>query len=94
MSENMAKATVLIDNARLRVTEWRFNPQAATGFHKHELDYMVVPMTTGKLLIKTSDGDSHAQLTEGQPYYREAGAEHDVINDNNYEFVFIETELK
>ena len=54
MSENMAKATVIIDNKRLRVTEWRFNPQAATGFHKHELDYMVVPITTGKLLIKTN----------------------------------------
>jgi len=94
MSENMAKSTVIIENERLRVTEWRFSPQAATGFHKHELDYMVVPMTTGKLLIKTSAGNTHAQLNLGQPYYRNAGAEHDVINENPYEFVFIETELK
>ena len=90
----MAKATVLIDNEQLKVTEWRFAPQAATGFHKHELDYMVVPMTTGKLLVKTEDGDRQAELVLGQPYFRNAGAEHDVINDNPYELVFIETELK
>jgi hypothetical protein len=30
----------------------------------------------------------------GQAYSRQAGVEHDVINDNPYEFVFIEIEAK
>ena len=42
-----AVATVQLDNERVRVTEWRFAPGAATGWHRHEHDYVVVPMTTG-----------------------------------------------
>ena len=37
-----ATPTVFIDNERVRVTEWRFAPGAATGWHRHEYDYVVV----------------------------------------------------
>ena len=47
-----AVPTTQIDNGRVRVTEWRFAPGAATGHHQHRHDYVVVPMTTGKLLLK------------------------------------------
>jgi hypothetical protein len=30
----------------------------------------------------------------GQPYFRNAGVEHNVVNANEHEFVFIEVELK
>jgi mannose-6-phosphate isomerase-like protein (cupin superfamily) len=33
-------------------------------------------------------------LTAGDPYYRPAGAEHDVVNPNATPFAFIEIELK
>ena len=89
-----AQATVQIDNARVRVTEWRFAPGAHTGHHRHELDYVVVPMSTGRLLLRDADGERHAELVAGQPYARTAGAEHDVINANAHPFVFIEIELK
>jgi hypothetical protein len=36
----------------------------------------------------------HAQLTAGVSYSRDAGVEHDVINDNDTEFVFVEIEMK
>ena len=42
-----ATPTQLIDNERVRVTEWRFRPGEATGWHRHEFDYVVVPVTTG-----------------------------------------------
>ena len=87
--------TILIDNDRIRVTEWRFPPGAATGWHKHEMDYMVTPMTTGVLSIEALDGSvTEVNLVAGQPYFREIGVEHDVINVNSHEFIFIETELK
>jgi quercetin dioxygenase-like cupin family protein len=89
-----AAPTVQIDNERLRVTEWRFVPGAKTGWHRHAHDYVVTPMTTGKLLIVDEGGQHHANLTAGKCYSREAGVEHDVINDNPFEFVFIEIELK
>ena len=87
-------ATVAIDNERVRVTEWRFAPGAATGVHRHEFAYVVVPMTTGRLAITDSAGASVAELVTGAPYFRPAGVEHDVRNASAYEFVFVEIELK
>jgi len=89
-----AVPTILIDNERTRVTEWRFAPGAHTGWHRHELDYVVLPMTDGNLKIDTGGDFMISELRTGKPYFRNAGVEHDVINDNDHEFVFIETEFK
>ena len=89
-----ASPTVQVDNDRLRVTEWRFAPGAATGHHRHEYDYVVVPLTTGQLRLVEADGERVADLTAGISYYRDAGVEHDVINASPDEFVFIEIEIK
>ena len=90
-----AVPTVQIDNQRVRVTEWRFAPGASTGFHRHEYDYVVVPMTTGRLKLIGPDGaESFSELIAGVSYTRQAGVEHDVINANDLDFVFVEVELK
>jgi quercetin dioxygenase-like cupin family protein len=94
MTRAAAVPTLQIDNDRMRVTEWRFAPGAATGWHRHEHDYCVVPLTTGTLRIETKEGASDAKLTAGVSYARPVGVEHDVINANSHEFVFIEIELK
>lgn len=86
--------TIQIDNDLTRVTEWRFPVGAATGYHKHAYDYVVVPMKTGKLALTGPDGDTTAELTEGNAYFRNAGVEHDVKNANDFEFVFVEIEFK
>jgi quercetin dioxygenase-like cupin family protein len=89
-----ARATVQIEDARVRVTEWRFRPGEATGHHRHEMPYVVVPMTTGSLESRGPEGNAVAQLTAGQAYTRPAGIEHDIVNANSFEFVFVEIELK
>ncbi len=90
-----AQATLQIDNERVRVTEFRFAPGAATGYHRHEHDYVIVPSTTGRLKLIGPDGaESVAELTAGQCYFRQAGVEHDVINANDFPFSFVEVELK
>ena len=89
-----ATATVQVDNERVRVTEWRFAPGAATGWHRHEMDYVVVPGTSGKLLLVDAEGEREAELTAGVSYFRRAGVEHDVINANPHPFVFVEIEIK
>ncbi|MBV8613519.1 MAG: cupin domain-containing protein [Acetobacteraceae bacterium] len=89
-----AVSTVQIDNPRLRVTLWRFAPGASTGFHRHEFDYCVVPLTTGRLRIEEGGEIMEADLTAGHPYYRNAGVEHDVINATATEFAFVDIELK
>jgi quercetin dioxygenase-like cupin family protein len=94
MTDLRAVPTVTIDNERVRVTRWRFAPGATTGFHRHEYDYVVVPLTTGRLASAGPAGDSVAELVTGTPYFRPAGVEHDVRNANAFEFVFVEVELK
>jgi quercetin dioxygenase-like cupin family protein len=94
MSERLSVPTVKVDNARVRVTEWRFAPGARTGQHRHEYAYVVVPLTTGFLAATGVGGETSNALRVGEPYYREAGVEHDVRNVNAFEFAFIEIELK
>ena len=90
-----AVPTIQVDNDRTRVTEWRFAPGAATGYHRHEYDYVVVPQTTGRLkLIGPDGGETFSELTAGISYFRQAGVEHDVINASEGEFVFVEVEFK
>ena len=47
----LAKPSVQIENDRVIVTEWRFPPGSHTGWHRHNHDYVVVPITTGELHI-------------------------------------------
>ena len=86
--------TTQVENDRFIVTEWRFAPGAHTGWHRHAFDYVVVPMTSGPLTLETASGPATAELVAGQAYVRQAGVEHDVINDNAHEFVFVEIEAK
>ena len=95
MQRKRAKANVQIDNERIRVTEYSFNDNEETGFHVHQWDYVVVPQTNGKLLLIDENGvETTATLVQGQPYYREAGVSHNVINNGNEKLVFIELEIK
>jgi len=90
----LAVPTVQVDNERVRVTEWRFAPGAETGWHRHELDYVVVPMTTGRLRLGNGTSETFAELVVGQSYARNAPVEHNVVNANPHELAFIEIELK
>jgi beta-alanine degradation protein BauB len=90
-----AVPTIQIDNDRVRVTEWRFATGAETGVHTHEMDYVVVPGMTGQLKIVLPDESVViADLTKGVSYTRDAGVCHNVINHNDFEFSFVEVELK
>ena len=89
-----AQPTVQVDNDRVTVTEWRFPVGAETGWHRHEYDYVVVPLTTGRLLLDDGKEQRSAELTAGRSYYRPVGVKHNVVNGNDHEFVFIEIEFK
>ncbi len=95
MDAGSARPTVLVDNDVTRVTEWRFGKRGDnTGWHRHEYDYVVVPLFDGQLDIDHGNGErTTADLSNGVPYYRERGVEHDVINANNFECAFIEIEF-
>lgn len=93
-SPTMAVPRVDVDDARVRVTEWRFAPGARTGHHRHEMDYVVVPLTDGLLRIESAQGVTHFELKAGRAYARLAGVEHDVINAGPTELAFVEVETR
>tara|TARA_B100000131_G_scaffold240708_1_gene233030 strand:- start:546 stop:821 length:276 start_codon:yes stop_codon:yes gene_type:complete len=91
----MATSNVMIDNDRTRVTLWSFITGEETGQHIHEFDYVIVPMSDGELKIINEDGSvSISKLEKGVCYYREKGVNHNVINNTNSSYSFIEVEIK
>lgn len=90
-----AEATTMVDNDRVRVTRWSFAPGAATGWHVHEMDYVITPIVGSNVTLVDGEGArTAAQMVAGQSYFREAGVAHDVINAGPGPLVFVETELK
>jgi beta-alanine degradation protein BauB len=82
-----------IDNGRARVTRHRLAPGSHTGFHRHEFDYVVVPITAGRMRILEQDEERFFELSPGVAYFRSAGVEHDVFNGGDKELIFVEIEL-
>jgi beta-alanine degradation protein BauB len=100
MKRKMAEPTMLkavpvslVKNNEVRVTEWQFAPSAATGHHRHDFDYVVVPLTDGILRLISTAGEAKSELKSGVAYFRKAGVEHDVINAGNQYLAFVEVEL-
>lgn len=89
-----ATPLVQVDNARVIVTLWTFPPGADTGDHVHAHDYVVVPLTSGILRLVEPAGVRDVPMQAGASYAREAGVAHNVINANDFEFRFVEIELK
>lgn len=89
-----ATSAVQVETERVLVTEWRFAPGADTGHHVHAHDYVVVPLTSGTLRLEEAAGARDAALKAGVSYARPAGVAHNVINVNDFEFRFVEIELK
>tara|TARA_B100001250_G_C19127995_1_gene498269 strand:+ start:164 stop:442 length:279 start_codon:yes stop_codon:yes gene_type:complete len=91
----MANAKVLVNNDNVIVTEWSFGIGDSTGQHIHKYNYVVVPMFDGELKILGKDNkETISKLIKGGAYYRDKGVEHNVFNNNNFPYSFIEVELK
>ena len=91
----MTDSNIMIDNERTRVTLWTFKPGEETGQHIHEFDYVVVPLKDGQLKIINDDNSTIlSDLKKGISYFRNKGVNHNVINNNDYTYSFVEIEFK
>ena len=86
--------SVQVENERVIVTKWHVPPGSDTGDHVHAHDYVVVPLTSGKLRLVEPTGIRDVELIVGGSYARLTGVAHNVININDYEFSFVEIEIK
>lgn len=91
-----ARSTVGADNDDVRVTTWTFGEAgASTGQHRHEFDYVVVPVTGGTFVVTAADGSTrHMTQVAATPYLGVEGTVHDVVSASAHEAVFVEIELK
>lgn len=89
-----AVPTLQVSNEHVIVTEWRFASGAETGWHTHGHNYVVVPQTSGELLLETPEGQKTVPLVAGQSYARTIGVRHNVINPTSHEVVFVEIEVR
>jgi len=91
----MAQAQIMIDNDRTRVTEWVFEIGEETGQHLQEFDYVIVSMSDGELKIINEDGsETISKLFKGKSYFRNKGVNHNVLNNNRFQYSFVEIEFK
>ncbi len=90
-----ARSTKVADDDRVRVTTWSFEDGEDTGHHRHEYDYIVVPVTGGTFEITEADGSTR-ELTQtaAGTYLGRIGTEHNVINRSGRTAIFVEVELK
>ena len=61
-----ATSDTQIDNDEVRVTEWRLEPGSATGHHRHEMDYVIVPVTNSDMTIVAPDGSRSIAQSTGE----------------------------
>lgn len=89
-----ARSEVQLDNDQFRVTKWTITPGGTIPMHRHEYEYVVVPMVTDRIHVVTAEGEEIvAELVAGNSYTRPAGSEHQVENrGSTSDIVFIEVE--
>ena len=91
---SVVKPLIHEENDDVRITEWRLEAGDATGYHRHNFDYAVVPLIAGKIKATGPAGEVVMELHAGKSYFRKAGVEHDVFNVGNALYTFVEVELK
>lgn len=85
---------IQLENDHFRVTKWTIEAGGAIPMHRHEYEYVVVPLVSDTMHVVTADGDEIvAELVAGQSYSRPAGSEHTVENRGKGDpIVFVEVE--
>ena len=88
-------STLLIEDEKVRVTRFDFEPGQETGWHEHGYDYVITAVTNCHMTLESFDGTrSNAKIRGGDAYRRQAGVRHNVVNSSDKPMTFIEIELK
>lgn len=95
MNRAQATATQQIDDDRVRVTRFDFQPGAETGWHTHGMDYVITTLTDCTMLLDEPGGTTREVFIEaGTTYRRASGVQHNVVNGGSATMSFVEIELK
>ena len=91
----IADHKVIMENDEMIVTHWVFKPGEQTGWHRHELDYMPIQLSTGRLRFEFPDGSTREiDYVPRTASVVPAPLEHNAINVSEDEVVALEIEFK
>ncbi len=85
---------VMYENDLVRVWDFVVEPGKNKGWHRHELPYVIIPMTEGQIELESAlNGEIvRPKSTVGEPIWRDAGEVHDLHNvgQTSYRNILIE----
>jgi len=84
---------VIFENDHVRVWELAVKPGKSKALHRHDLPYVIVPLTGGRIEIESIDGRVYRPEEKvGEAIWRDAGEIHDLKNlgDAVYRNVLVE----
>jgi beta-alanine degradation protein BauB len=87
---------VMFENDRVRVWDFVVEPGKSKGWHRHDLPYVIIPLTEGDIEIESAlTGQiEKPKSVIGSPIWREAGELHDLRNVGGATYRNIIVELK
>ena len=92
---NKCLSSLLVEDKKVRITRFDFEPDQETGWHIHEYDYVITAITDCFMRLQHPDGtESESEVAAGNAYIRDAGVHHNVVNISDQKMSFIEIEFK
>lgn len=83
------------EDERSRIIKYTIRPGEQTGWHTHELDYVVIYLTPGELTSHFADGSKKVFTYEpGKSGSYKAPVEHNAVNTGDTDVVGYEIEYK
>jgi quercetin dioxygenase-like cupin family protein len=86
---------VIFENDAVRIWSFSVRPGGLKPMHRHELDYVIVPLSGGKVEITTIEGRSRiGEDRVGEVIWQDAGETHQLENLGDAPYRNILVELK
>lgn len=86
---------ILFENDVVRIWSLALEPGEIQPWHRHDLPYIVVPLTAGDNVMRFADGRERAtQETIGDALWREPGIPHELVNCSDWTYRNVLIELK
>ncbi len=90
-----APHVVLHEDDRSRIIRYTLKPGEQTGWHRHELDYVVIFQSAGELTSNFADGSQKTFTYEpGKAASYKAPVEHNAVNTGTTDVIGLEIEYK
>jgi beta-alanine degradation protein BauB len=86
---------VIFENEFVRVWALEVEAGKSKGLHRHDLPYVIVPLTAGRVEIESIDGSVFRPNEKvGEAIWRDAGEVHDLHNRGNTTYRNVLVEVK